>query len=82
MKHSKIICAFSRFFLFILSTCFLIGCTQKKEMSSGDVATEEVKVLDRTHQTTPFMGWAGWNEYHVGINDSIIKMQADVMSDS
>ncbi|MCF0159498.1 MAG: glycoside hydrolase family 27 protein, partial [Bacteroidaceae bacterium] len=28
----------------------------------------------------PIMGWASWNNYHVGINEDIVKAQADAMA--
>ena len=31
---------------------------------------------------TPIMGWASWNNYHVDINEDIIKAQADAMVSS
>lgn len=34
---------------------------------------------ERTETLPPIMGWASWNNYHVNINEDIIKSQADAM---
>ncbi|PCI01736.1 MAG: alpha-galactosidase [Flavobacteriaceae bacterium] len=35
-----------------------------------------------TKPKTPLMGWASWNNYHININEDIIKKQADFMVSS
>ena len=36
---------------------------------------------DKSNFQPPIMGWASWNNYHVNINEDIIKSQADAMVD-
>jgi len=36
----------------------------------------------KTKPKTPLMGWASWNNFHVNINEEIIKKQADFMVSS
>ncbi|MGR3808962.1 glycoside hydrolase family 27 protein [Jiulongibacter sp. NS-SX5] len=36
---------------------------------------------DIDHFQPPIMGWASWNNYHVNINEDIIKAQADALVD-
>ena len=35
--------------------------------------------LNEKKLETPVMGWSSWNTYHVDINDSLIKRQADAL---
>lgn len=56
--------------IIILLSCILfVNCQNPKEI-----------IQERPR--TPIMGWASWNNYHVNINEDIIKGQADAMVSS
>lgn len=46
--------------------------------SPKSVVTEARKILQPVKP--PLMGWSSWNNYHVAINESIIRSQADAMA--
>jgi len=56
--------------LYLLLVCIIISCNQQSQKTS----IEKPK--------TPLMGWASWNNYHININEDIIKKQADFMVSS
>ena len=60
----------TRLLIFTLILIFFISC----KAQSGINNVEKEKNL-----RPPLMGWASWNNYHVNINDSIIKSQTDVL---
>lgn len=53
----------------VLIAWLLSACHQ------GKTVTEK----SNNEQLPPIMGWASWNNYHVNINEDIIKSQADAM---
>lgn len=53
--------------IYLLFLGFLISCGQP------------VTTAPDSKPTTPLMGWASWNNYHININEAIIKKQADFM---
>lgn len=55
--------------VFAISLMVLVSC-QKTPVKQEHVSTEN---------RPPIMGWASWNNYHVNINEGIIKSQADAM---
>lgn len=67
-------------FLFLAT---LFACqTQQSSMTTSIAlpAGKPVGIADRPK--TPVMGWSSWNNFHVDINEDIIKAQADFMVSS
>ena len=60
-----------------LSLIFLISC--KTESSKKDIQEINLNNLETSKPKTPIMGWSSWNNFHVNINEEIIKAQADFM---
>ena len=58
--------------VFAISLMVLVSC-QNTPVKQEHVSTENLP---------PIMGWASWNNYHVNINEGIIKAQADAMVES
>ena len=59
--------------LFIIFT-LIIGCQNTVRIADIKTQTEAA-----TRPQTPIMGWSSWNNFHVNINEDIIKGQADFM---
>ncbi|WP_258049158.1 glycoside hydrolase family 27 protein [Hymenobacter sp. NBH84] len=61
-----------------LTAAALFSCqSQQHSLSRMDAAADRVERVGRPR--TPVMGWSSWNNFHVGINEEIIKGQADAM---
>ncbi len=58
----------------ILSSC--------KVQETQQIALSPAKSLEVTKPQTPIMGWSSWNNFHVNINEEVIKAQADFMVSS
>ena len=58
----------------ILSSC--------KVQETQQIALSPAKSLKVTKPQTPIMGWSSWNNFHVNINEEVIKAQADFMVSS
>lgn len=47
-----------------------------------EMALNPAKSLEVKKPQTPIMGWSSWNNFHVAINEEVIKAQADFMVSS
>ena len=63
-----------------LSIIFLSSCQQNKETET--LVSTENRSQDYSKPQTPIMGWSSWNNFHVDINEEVIKAQADFMVSS
>ncbi|TDE03752.1 glycoside hydrolase family 27 protein [Flavobacterium hiemivividum] len=63
----------------LLSLIILSSC---KVQETQQIALNPAKSLEETKPQTPIMGWSSWNNFHVNINEEIIKAQADFMVSS
>lgn len=69
-----------RYCLF-LALIVLASCkNQKQEINT--LAAVENNFQETGKPQTPIMGWSSWNNFHVDINEEIIKAQADFMISS
>lgn len=64
----------------IVLISLFVSCNTEKSLkqkinSNHDVNNSRVENISKT----PIMGWASWNNYRIGINEDIIKNQADAM---
>lgn len=59
------------FILYLI--CLLSGCVNR------DTTLNSKQILK---PETPIMGWSSWNDFHVAIDENIIKSQADYMVSS
>ena len=59
---------------FLLAFNLLLGCHNTTKISNLKTQSEVTK-----RPQTPIMGWSSWNNFHVDINEEIIKGQADFM---
>lgn len=60
--------------LIILSSC--------KVQKTQQIALYPAKSSEVQKPKTPIMGWSSWNNFHVNINEEVIKAQADFMVSS
>jgi alpha-galactosidase len=63
----------------LLSLIILSSC---KVQETRQIASNPVKSPEVQKPQTPIMGWSSWNNFHVGINEEVIKAQADFMVSS
>lgn len=63
----------------LLSLLFLFSC---KVQETQQVALYPAKSSEVIKPQTPIMGWSSWNNFHVNINEEVIKAQADFMVSS
>mgnify|MGYP003638194076 CR=1 FL=1 len=66
----------SRFYQLFLVFILLTSCKNQAKKENTVTNKENVK------PQTPIMGWSSWNNFHVNINEEIIKGQADYMVSS
>ncbi|OAD42222.1 glycoside hydrolase family 27 protein [Polaribacter atrinae] len=67
--------------ILLLSFIVLASCTVQNQ--SNDVDSSQKNKNQKTSKPqTPIMGWSSWNNFHVDINEEIIKAQADYMVSS
>lgn len=64
-----------RISFFVLLLSVTLGCQNTRSVSS--TSTQKY-----ARPLTPVMGWSSWNNFHVNINEEIIKAQADFMVSS
>ncbi|MBJ7879823.1 glycoside hydrolase family 27 protein [Gelidibacter salicanalis] len=69
-----------RFCLF-LSLIVLASC-KHQERGLQSVSLNTTITQDISKPKTPIMGWSSWNNFHVDINEDVIKAQADFMVSS
>lgn len=66
------------FLMLLLS--LLLGCKNIRESrSTGEIKTKNNPTNVTSRPQTPIMGWSSWNNFHIDINEGIIKAQADFM---
>ncbi len=64
-----------------LSIIFLASCkNQEKGIYNSSLTTSKLQEISKPQ--TPIMGWSSWNNFHVDINEEVIKAQADFMVSS
>ena len=65
----------------ILSILLLASCkNQEKAIYGADLNSSKFQEVIKPK--TPIMGWSSWNNFHVDINEEVIKAQADFMVSS
>ena len=64
-----------------LSLIILMSCNIQNSKKAITVTNNDVP-KKITKPQTPIMGWSSWNNFHVNINEEIIKAQADFMVSS
>ncbi|MFD1614014.1 glycoside hydrolase family 27 protein [Gelatiniphilus marinus] len=65
----------------ILSLIILMSCQNQGNKKDVQIS-KEISVKEILKPQTPIMGWSSWNNFHVNINEEIIKAQADFMVSS
>lgn len=63
----------------LLLVVFLSSCKVKE---TQQIVLHPAKSLGVQKPQTPIMGWSSWNNFHVNINEEVIKAQADFMVSS
>lgn len=64
-----------------LAVILLVSCkNQEQEIRSNDLNAPISLAINKPQ--TPIMGWSSWNNFHVNINEEVIKAQADFMVSS
>lgn len=66
-------------YILIASFIILSSCKAQEKQTIASKATPSEKILK---PQTPIMGWSSWNNFHVAINEEVIKAQADFMVSS
>lgn len=69
-----------RYCLF-LSIIFLASC-ENQEQEIHPFTADRNNLQEVSKPQTPIMGWSSWNNFHVNINEEVIKAQADFMLSS
>lgn len=64
--------------LLLLLFILLLGCQNMKKGTQTSAPNQPYAGLFQRPQT-PIMGWSSWNNFHVNIDENIIKAQADFM---
>ncbi len=62
--------------LLVLTSCW------EKERDINPFAASKLNTQEIHKPQTPIMGWSSWNNFHVDINEEVIKAQADFMVSS
>ncbi|WP_240915518.1 glycoside hydrolase family 27 protein [Polaribacter sp. 20A6] len=70
----------NKYFLF-LSLIVLASC-KMQEQTNDAISSHKNNTQETSKPQTPIMGWSSWNNFHVDINEEIIKAQADYMVSS
>ena len=60
-----------------LTLVFLTSCKVHEKQTKALVLDQPI-----SKPQTPIMGWSSWNNFHVAINEVVIKSQADFMVSS
>ena len=63
----------------LLSLVIISSCKAQGNKQSASNITKSIEVQK---PQTPIMGWSSWNNFHVNINEEVIKAQADFMVSS
>lgn len=57
----------------------ILGSCQNQESKKEPLVLNKNNTQEISKPQTPVMGWSSWNNFHVDINEGIIKAQADFM---
>lgn len=64
-------------YAFLLIILLVLSCkNQENVLYKPQAPTSKLQILK---PQTPIMGWSSWNNFHVDINEEVIKAQADFM---
>ena len=69
-----------RYCLFLSILCLASCKNQERVLQSSSLNTNKFQEISKPK--TPIMGWSSWNNFHVDINEEVIKAQADFMVSS
>ncbi|RXJ49985.1 glycoside hydrolase family 27 protein [Gelidibacter gilvus] len=64
-----------------LAVILLVSCKNQEQEIRSDDLNGPISLATNKPQT-PIMGWSSWNNFHVDINEEVIKAQADFMVSS
>lgn len=68
-------------YVLLLAILGFISCkNQEKGMYNPSLSSRKSEAISKPQ--TPIMGWSSWNNFHVDINEEVIKAQADFMVSS
>lgn len=68
-------------YILLLTLIILMSC-QTKGNKEDILASHQDETKYTLKPQTPIMGWSSWNNFHVNINEEIIKAQVDYMVSS
>lgn len=66
----------------MIKYCLLVLLMILSSCKVQEMALNPAKSLEVKKPQTPIMGWSSWNNFHVAINEEVIKAQADFMVSS